>query len=893
MKKSIITSISLCVILSYSAVAQDMSNYLENLEGKLPGAIIIDNDATIGSGAPRIMVRGLASYAEGVSSNTVKFFVDGFEVQSDYVAYMNEDEIESVHLLKDASALSIYGANGANGVIFITTKKGNIGSPVINFRATGGIQTPINVAKPLSSWEYANLYNQAYSNDNGRQWDMFYDFEQLSEYTNGSGIDVNWYDEVVKNTGSYYDATLSFRGGSEFAKYNVIMDYASQGGFLNVKNTDKTSNLDFSKYGLRTNLDMKINDILTVSVDIGGRLEDRSRPNYSIYSLFDDIMHYPSNIYPIYDELSTDPISRYSGTAIYPNNPVASLKGLGWTTSRTKLILSNFLFKEDLSFILNGLYLQEGFSFYSKTIGNMAKIRTYARYYGGVAQTSDVSSYIRSSSYWSSGKERWMQGTIKLGWDKEIDTHCVNAYIGVHFSDYNGNGSQFYNWKYHYLNYSGSLKYSYDERYEAAIAFSYFGDDAYAPGRRYSFYPSLSLAWNPVRTIKIRGSVGMSGATQSYVGIDGFLTDGRYLYAQYYGWTGNFITGMGPNYGSGISGLKPLFRANPSIHPERSLKANIGTDAVLWDKFNIVADYFIDRRTDILTLDKSRMDCFGDDIYYSNIGKMINQGVELNMSYASKLGDLNYSIFANLLYVRNKVLEMGEVGVRYPYNAQTGLSYGSKMGLECIGFYSISDFDLDGELNEGQAVPLFGSVQPGDLKYKDQDGDGIIDETDFIEIGSPDYPAFSFSLGVDLKYKSLDFSFLFVGAMGTSVNLLDYPQWRTFENYGNAFSWAKNAWVYYPEVKLDTRKTATYPRLSTSTNENNYTSSSFWIKENNYLRLKNLELGYRVNGCRVFLRGCNLLTLSRLLSECKMDPQTVNYGYPQGRSYNLGVQFTF
>lgn len=903
MKKGIIACLSAFVLFSAPVYAQDLNNYIESLAGKCPGLIVIDNDAMPGSGIPSLMVRGLASYAEG-TSNTVKIYVDGFEVQSDYVNYLNPEEIESVQVIRDAASLALYGTNGANGVLLITTKKGNIGAPVVTFRASGGVQTPINVAKPLSSYDYANLYNQAYSNDNGREWDTFYDFEQLADYKSGAGVNVSWYDEVMKNTGAYADAMLSFRGGSQFAKYNVVMDYANQQGFLNVANTDRTSNLTFGKYGLRTNLDVKINDVLSASVNIGGRLEDRRRPNYSVYSLMEDVMRYPSNIYPIYDEASTDPISNYSGTAIYPNNPVGSLKGLGWTTSRTKVLNANFKFREDLSSLLEGLYLEEGFSFYSKTIGNMGKTRNYARYYNGVAQTSDVSTYLRSSGYSSSGKERWMQGTLNLGWNGTFDAHALDASLGAHISSFNGNGYQFYNWKYRYVNYNGHLGYTYDNRYVAALNFSYFGSDAYAPAERFSFYPSASFAWiasnedflkgnDIVNSLKVRTSVGLSGASQAYVDIDGYLTDGRYLYQQYYGWTGSFVTGMGPNYDGGSSGLRPLFRANPDAHPEQSLKADIGVDAMLWNKLSIGADFFIDRRNDILTLDRARMDCFGYDSFYSNIGRMVNRGVELNVVYSSNISDFEYSVFGNLLFAKNKVLEMGEVGKRFPYNESTGLPYGSRMGLECVGFYSLSDFDLDGELNMGLPVPLFGSVQPGDLKYKDQDGDGIIDETDFVKIGNPSYPSTSFSFGAELKYKSIDLSLFFTGTAGSTINLLDYPQWRTFEDNGNAFAWAQGAWVYYPEAKLDTRDTATYPRLSTTTNENNYTSSSFWIRKNNWLRLKNLELGYTIKGCRIFVRGYNLLTLSKLLSDYDMDPETVNYGYPQGRSYNAGIQITF
>ena len=889
-------------------------DFTKALEGKLPGLIVINQDGVPGSGTARMLIRGLGSYAEGVGTNTLKFFVDGFEVKSDYIDYLNAEEIESVQVLKDAAALSLYGMSGANGVILITTRRGTSSAPVINFQTRTGLQMPINVAQPLGSLDYANLYNQAWANDHDREWDPYYDFEAIGEYKNGTGIDVNWYDEVMKKTGSYTDAILSMRGGSDLAKYNVVLDYANQQGFLDVKNTDRTKNVSFVKYGVRTNIDMKLNKVLSAKVDISGRLEDRTRPNYDVYSLMNDIMTYPSNIYPINDPLSTDPISTYSGTTLYPNNPVASVNGIGWTTSRTKVLLANFRFREDLDVILPGLYMEQGFSFFSRTIGNTAKTRSYARYYNGVAQTSDQSTYLRSNGYWSSGKERWMQGNASIGWDRTADEHFLSAKLGGHISDYNGTGSQFYNWKYHYINYNGFVNYTYDNRFAAELGFSYFGSDAYAPGKRFHFYPTASFAWlasnedflkgnETVTSLKIRTSAGLTGASESYVGIDSFTTDGRYLYQQYYGWTGNFTTGPGPVFGE-HSGLRPLFKANPDVKPEQSLKANLGVDATLFGKLSVTADYFFDNRTNILTLDNTLMDYNGTDIYYSNIGHMINQGLDMHFVYNDKAGELGYSVFGNLLFAKNKVLEMGEIPTKYGYNAATGHAYGSRMGLECIGFYESKDFDMDGEINMGQPVPLYGSVQPGDLKYRDKDGDGYIDDTDITKIGGPAYPHTVFSLGTELNWKGFDFSVLFTGALGGTVNLLDYPQWRTFENYGTAFEWAKGAWAFYPEAKLDTRETATYPRLSTGTNDNNYQASSFWIRKNNWLRLQNIELGYELsniaavrnaglNRCRVYVNAYNILTLSSLLWNCKMDPETANYSYPATQSVNIGLQLTF
>ncbi|MCQ2158309.1 MAG: SusC/RagA family TonB-linked outer membrane protein [Bacteroidales bacterium] len=891
-------------------------NFTEALSGKVPGLTVITRDATPGAGSARMLIRGLGSYAEGTENNTLKIYVDGFEVKSDFINYLIPEEIESVSILKDAAALATYGMNGANGVIFIKTKRGEVtGKPIISFQARTGLQAPVNVAKPLGSYDFAQLYNQAYSNDHGREWDPYYDFEAVGAWKNGTGVDVRWYDEVMKNNGMYSDAVLSFRGGSALTKYSVVLDYGNQQGLLNVRNTPKTHNASYEQFGLRTNLDIRLNKVLTVSVDVGGRLEDRTRPDYSLYSLMDDIMNYPSNIYPITDPLATDPISNYSGTAIYPNNPVASLKGIGWTTSRTKLMLANFKFKEELDFIARGLYLQEGFSFYSKTIGNTAKTNNYARYFDGEAQTSDKSSYLRSEGYWSSGKERWMQGDVTLGWANVFDLHAFDAALSAHISDYNGSGSEFYNWKYHYINYSGRVNYSYNNRYIAGLGFSYFGSDAYAKDRRFVFYPTVSFAWvasnedffdgkGTVDYLKVRTSAGMSGASEAYVGIDGFLTDGRYLYQQYYGWTGSYVKGVGPGFGGGESGIRPLFKANPDITAEKSLKANLGIDLKLFGKLDVTADYFIDNRTGILTLDQTIMEYRGIDACYSNLGRMLYQGIDASFDYPDSAGDFRYSVVGGVLFAKNKVLEMGEVGAKYAYNRQTGHPYGTRMGLECEGFYKVTDFDLDGELNMGLPVPLFGAVQPGDLKYKDQDGDGYIDETDVVAVGAPSYPCFTFSLGAAFEYKGFDLSLLLAGNAGSSVNLLDYRAWRTFEDYGNAFEWAKGAWGYYPEAGIDTRNTASYPRLSLQSNDNNYRNSSFWIRDNSYLRLQNIELGYElstlsafrnagITKCRVYVNAYNLLTISSLLAECKMDPATVNYGYPNVKSFNLGVQLTF
>ncbi len=890
-------------------------NLTHALSGKLSGLTVLKGDGTPGGGTARMFIRGIGSYAQGTDVNTLKIYVDGFEVKEDYIEYLSPEEIESVSVLKDAAALATLGMNGANGALWIKTKRGNVGSPVVSFKVRTGVQQPINVVKPLDSYGYAYYYNQAVSNDAGRVWSPVYDEQQLNDYYYRQAPNVSWYDEVYKNNGMYTDGSLSFRGGSQLVRYNVVLDYANQQGLLNVKNTDKTSNAVYAKYGIRTNLDMQLNKIFSVSMDLGGRLEDRSRPNYDLWQLTQDALNYPSNIYPIYDELSTDPISKFSGTAVHPNNPYATVNGIGWATSRTKTLQANFKFKEDFSFLLPGLYLEEGFSFYSRTVGNTSKSNTYARYIGGVAQTDDISTYLRSNGYWSSAKERWMQGNITLGYNNKFGDHAVDAAINGHISDFSGRGTAFYEWKYRYANLNGRVNYSYADRYIAELAFSYFGSDAYAPGKNFVAYPAASLAWvvsnesflessDFIKLLKVRASAGMTGATEANVDIADYYTNGRYLYQQYYAAGGGFETGLGPGFGWGASGLVPLFTANPDVTAEQSLKVNAGLDLNIAGKLSLTADWFMDKRTGILTLDNSVMGYYATKAYYANVGEMTNSGVDANIAFTDKVGDFSYSIFGNAVYAVNKVNYMGEVPPKFPYSAATGRPLGTRMGLTCIGFYDITDFKLDGTLKDELPTPLFGEVQPGDLKYADYDGDTYVDETDIVEIGAPAYPKLHFSFGADFAFKGVDLSFLFTGSAGGTINLMDYSIWRPFQNYSNIFPWSTGAWAYYPEQGIDTRATATFPRLTTVQNDNNYRSSSFWIRKNDYIRLQNVEVGYDfatlkavrdagISKCRLYVNGYNLFTFSKVLKDYGLDPEAASYGYPSLKSVNVGVQISF
>jgi TonB-linked SusC/RagA family outer membrane protein len=874
-------------------------NLMNTFAGQLPGLTIRQGNGMPGVDNVGWLIRGIGSYGYGRESES-KLFVDGFEVNSEYLIYLTPAEIESVTVLKDAAALATFGMRGSNGVIWIETKRGKAGKSTISAHVVGSSQLPVNISKPLNSFEYANLYNQARSNDNGMSWTPYYSEEDLANYRNNRSPDVDWYSQALKNSSSYLNGNISFNGGTQIARYNAVLDYANQEGLLNVDNDDSMSNLKIDRFNLRTNLDLNLFDFLEAKIDLGGRIENRKGPNFDTEALMDNLASYPANIYQVYDDEEGE---NFSGTTLYNDNPVGSIKGLGWRSSRLRILQGNFAVKEKLDFITPGLYLQQAFSFYSRSTSTYNKTRNYARYFDGATTTTDENTSLVASGYGSAGMNDWKQAIVTAGYARQLDEHAIQSAFNFHLSDYKGDGK--FGYKYHYLNYNGRINYAYDNRYVAEAAFSYFGSDSYAPGKRFGFYPAFSAAWiasnesflaaNPaIGFLKIRASVGKTGSTDS--GETGNLSDfnsnGRFLYEQYYHYTGGFNSGNSTPY-QWNNGLAPLFIANKDAKAETSMKYDLGVELNLFGKLDLTADVFLDKRSDILTFNQTIMGYYGHNFYLSNIGKMTNKGFEISAVYTGKAGGVDFSLFGMASYARNTIDYNGEIPTAYAYNAYTGRPYGTQIGLVADGFYQLHDFNADGSLKEGLPVSSYGKVQPGDLKYKDLDGDGFIDDTDVTKIGDPSYPPFVYSFGGKLAYRGFDLNVLFRGAYGASVNLMNYGnQFIAFMDNRNAYAVAKGAWAYYPEQGIDTRQTATYPRLSAGNNENNYRQSSFWIRHNDFLRIQHIELGYTYSSLRVFLNTTNPVTWSSLLKDYDMDPES-SFGYPSLKSFSVGISLIF
>ena len=897
-----------------SSVTGDMlyktttSNLTNTLYGLLPGLTVSQGSGEPGNSNAGIAVRGVGTYAFNSLYNHFKIFVDGFEVYSSYIAYLSPLEIETVSILKDAASLAQFGMHGADGVIWIVTKKGNIGKPKVTFSSRTGIQSPTVLNKPLDSYGYANLYNQAISNDKGNIWTPKYSDAQLQAYQNGTGTNVDWYNQVLKKNGFYADGAITLTGGDSSFRYNTTLNYANQQGLFNIGNTDTTSNEKFAMYNVRSNLAFKVFKVFDARVDLYTRIEDRKSPNYTVSQLFTDLANYPSNIYPVYDTVG-GVHNHYSGSTVYPNNPYGSIAALGWRSSRNRYLQANFGLREKLNFITPGLYLDESLSFNSYSSVTYNKTKNYARYINGATTTTDLTTSITAGAQTPAGQDDWKQGKLLLGYERQFGDHHIISAVEYHQSAETGEGEFAY--QIHNRNIDGKINYGYKNKYIGEFGFSYYGSDNFKPGNQWGFYPAISGAWilsnesfmnknGAINYLKLRASVGKSGNSESYTANGTYASNGRYLYQQYYAGSGSFYTGN--TTPASNSTTNPIFIANPNVFAEQSLKYNIGTDLILLKKLSVAVDAYLDKRSKILTMDNSIPYSFGNNPYFNNIGKMTSKGIESMISFANSGRKFSYTVTGIVSYADNVIDYEAEIPQAYPYNAATGRSYGTPIGLVATGFYNIADFNADGSLKAGQAIPGFGKVQPGDIKYKDLNGDGIVDQTDVTAIGKPSLPKMNYSFNASVSYKGFDFSILFQGTSGGSVNIWSSanPMIEAFTNNGNAFPIAKGAWAYYPTQGIDTRATATYPRLTTVTNNNNYRTSSFWIKSNDYMRIRNAELGYTfvfnpnqgLTKLRLYINAVNPVTWSQLMKTYNMDPETLS-GYPALKSVNFGFTATF
>jgi TonB-linked SusC/RagA family outer membrane protein len=858
------------------------------LYGRLPGLTVLQGSGEPGYDVPFISVRGLGTYQNA----GFLVFVDGFEASFDQMAV---EEIERVSVLKDAAALALYGIRGANGALLVTTKRGEQGKTKINFNARTGWQKPTRLPEFVNAYDYARLYNEALTNDG---MPARYTAQDLEAYRSGSDPylhpDVNWYDEVLRKSAPMREYSITFSGGNKGMKYFLLLGHLhNQGLYANTdKDREENSNADFKRYNFRSNIDIQLSNIVSASIDLGGRIEDRSYPNYNGVALWENMARYPANVYPV-----RNPNGSWGGNAIYPNNPVASVLGRGFASTHDRNLMATLRLTEKLDFITKGLSIGQALSFNNWHRGNYNKTRDFAAYELSKGMAQDGSDSIIYTMHGTetdfaideSANDQWNRTNVQvsINYDRQFGEHALNAMLLYHQDVLQVSGN---NVPYANQSVMGRIHYGLRSKYFAELSFSYSGSERFKKGNRFGFFPALSGAWiisresflqnnTVVSFLKARGSVGLTGNDR--------LAGSRFAYAQDYYYSGNYSLGNNNTpWGTIMEG--PL--GNEDISWEKSMKYNIGVEGTLFSKLNFTADFFYERRTDILATSDATVPAYvGVATAFENLGTVRNHGVELALQYNGKAGDLEYFVGGNTFFARNKILEMNEVTRAEDYLYRTGHSIIQPFGLEAIGFFEESDFDPSGELKGGIPVQKFTPVKPGDIRYKDQNDDMIVDDNDEIAIGHTNIPEITYAITLGARYKGFDFELFFQGIANRDVYLNGSYFWALVNDNNIPVS-ALGRWT------PDNAASATYPRLTTLPNDNNYRRSTFWMKSGSVLRLRNVELGYTLparairrsglSQVRLYVNAVNPFTWDKVDA---MDAENLS-GYPVMKSYNIGIR---
>ena len=874
------------------------SNLANTFFGRISGLTAIQSGNEPGNDSPSLFIRGLNTYGSGRS---ILVIVDGVE---SYFEQLVPEEIESVSILKDASALTLYGSRGANGVLLVTTKKGKEGPMVVSFSTQQGFSQAQRLPDFLGSNDYARLYNEALVNNSltPRYTDL-----DLEAYRTGNDPifhpDVNWYNEILRKSSPTSNYNLNFSGGNSGVRYFVLLNVLTNNGLYKKTGDLSVNSIDqkYSRFNFRTNVDINLSKNLSATLILGGSIENRSNPaSRTTSGLFDLMASVPPNSFPVYN-----PNNTFGGSSTY-SNPLGDVLNNGFYANTNTAIQTSLKLTEKLDIITQGLSVSGLVSFNSFYSGNSDKTRTYPRYslsknatgntvYTTIGQLTSLTSGENMISQWRNTVYQ-----VHLNYERTFEIHKLNAMLLFDNESYSlanqsasltgaGLGGAFL--PYRYTGLSSRFIYANREKYIAELSFAYNGSENFAKDNRWGFFPSVSLGWIASKEdflkeskvfnyMKFRLSYGLTGNDQIASG------NSRFFYnPQPYTYISNYTFGTS---NSGQSSLAQSQITNPDITWEKEKKLNFGFETTIFQQFDVAIDLFKNDRYDILATPAQTVPQYlGFILPNYNKGKANNQGFEAKVRYTSnETKDLQFFAEANVWYAKNKIVYKAEPVLAYDYLYGTGKQIDQPFYLEAIGFFK-DQADIDASPKHTFAVS-----HPGDLKYKNQNDDNVIDQKDYVAVGNTSRPEITLGFETGLKYKGFDLNAFFQAVTNRSV-YLSGKYYQAFQNNGKISSVALGRWT------PATATTATYPRLSTTGEQNNFQPSSFWVRDGSFIKLRSLELGFslpnktvkkiHLSNARLFINGTNLFSLDYMDFT---DPETLT-GYPAVRTYSIGTRIQF
>ena len=955
-KKATITG-SIATITTKDLQQSPTANITNALAGRMPGLMV--NQFMGGEpGVDRsdINIRGFATYGD----KSPIIIVDGVERDMNY---LSSEEIETFTILKDASATAPFGVRGANGVIIVTTKRGKAQEKAdVNFKASFGTNSPVKFPNYLGSADYAMLYNEAWRNDNPNKADselplftqQAIDNFRIAKGDNSDGLGYNWdYFDYAFKPGNQQEYSLSIRGGSNRARYYIMANFFNQSGNYSHTNLSAyNTQAVFKRYNFRSNIDVDITDNFYTKLDIAARITDRNAPGTTANRIV-QIANTQAPYLPIILDPNDDsanenftlynPLGLLYGDQFNRYNLLGELSRTGFLNEKNTYLNGSFALGHKLDFITSGLKIEGVFS-YDASEGRWINrvVNTYSegyRTYPGYATFTPLDGaniFMDPAEFgghytgpYKTGNKYEIDQTIgngfshndaisktyyqlKLDYLRSFGMHDVTGLVLFNRSTFARNNEV----EFRYQGITARATYAYASRYLAEFNVGYNGSENFAKGKRYGLFPAMSLGWviseepfmdntrDWLSNLKIRGSYGLVGSDK--------ISASRFSYLQYFERDGNY--NFGQTFGSGASaGVREGSLANPSLSWEKSQKLNIGIDASLFkQKLNIVFDFFKEHRYDIFTNlgDGDKLgfpDIAGANAPWINSGIVDNFGFDFEIGWRGKIGrNFIVNVRPNFTFARNKIIFMNEIPRDFEWTKRTG----SRIGEQFV--YVFDHFIADqneanqlNSMNDGTGFQPWGRLIPGDVVYKDLNNDGKINELgDVTSMNYPRTPEIQFGLPVTLQYKGIDFSFLFHGSTNSSLQLngpavYDFP-FIEQDMKGKVKNMHLNRWT--PE----TAATATYPALHWGDNPNNKnTSSSLFLYDASYVRLKNVEIGYSLpkrsikfagfQNVRIYAQGMNLITFDKL-RDVDVDPETGSGNgswYPVQRIFTFGIDVTY
>ena len=921
-KNSVIGSIT---TLKVSELKQPTSNITNTLAGQISGLISYQRSGEPGADNAAFFIRGVTTFG---FNNSPLILLDGLQITTSDLARLEPDNIASFSIMKDATATSLYGARGANGVVLVTTKIGKKGKAKVSVRYESSMSSPSKINSFLGAVDYMELYNRA-QRTRDQSANLLYSKQKIEGTRNGLNPniypDVDWYSELFKDFAVNKRLNINISGGGEVAQYYLSVTNANETGLLKVDPLNNfNSNIDINRSNLRANININLTKTTKVAAKFYSLFERYNGPIVSASDIFYQVSQAnPANFPKTYD--SDEATANFNHTLFgnkgnggFPNPYAESVRGYKDRFSNTTL--AQFQIKQDLSFITEGLKLRA-----------MASVRTYTEsqnersytpfYYGsnetqtpeGVVNTlyqiQEGTEFLNSPSVGNNGNSNFYYEAV-LEYNKTVkEKHEFGGLLVTYFQEalntISGGNAAFSTLPARNNGVSGRAAYNYGSRYFGEFNFGYNGSEKFAKKNRFGFFPSVGFGWiisneayfeeniPSVNLLKLRYTYGL-------VGNDGISSaSDRFFYLSDVN-INNGGTGysFGSNYNNYYNGYIVNRYANENVTWEVATKTNYGLELGLFNKINIIADYFTEKRKNIYMERQYIPETSGlTTSIDSNIGEVFTQGIDLSIDYNHAFsGDFYITARGNFTYSTNEIVANGEPEFQNKNLSRLGYPVNQQWGYVAERLF-VDQEDIDNSPEQFNGFSTTNSYLPGDIKYTDINQDGVINEADQTPIGKPNVPEIVYGFGVSAVYKDFDLS-LFMQGSARSSFFINPNDIAPFVNERNALSIiADNHWS-----ENNPNPNAFWPRLSTYEIENNQKPSTWWLRDGDFLRLKSVEFGYTIPKktgrvfesakTRLYLTGLNLLNFAKFKL---WDPEMAGngLGYPPQRVINIGAQVNF